>query len=123
MAEPGLVIPVRFNAGAAPAELAKVGAAGQRAGDQVHAGMGKAGDGSVALATQLGGLSQVMSTVAAAGKSAMASVGQGIEQANEYCKQLAANFAKVRKEMQEIATLSGRPNTGAFTMESARSKS
>lgn len=126
MDAPDLIIPVRMDAAKAIAQLQKISGAGKRAGDDVDAG-GKKGrkglqeleDGAGGAAKGLLGLAKAQMSFSAI-KGAATAVGEEFKRAADYVKDLAQDFAVLRKTMQEVATLKGEPNSNQFTVAEAK---
>jgi hypothetical protein len=119
MSNPGLEIPLRFNVGKVPADLARVGAAGKKAGDEVDQGMKKAKGGTESFGGSVAGLMRAQMTLGAV-KAVGHAIGDEMRRSSDYVKNLADQFARTRTTMQEIATLSGQANTNEFVVKQAQ---
>ncbi len=123
---PDLIIPIRMDASKAKAALTTVGAAGRKAGDDVAVGAAKgkrgvqgieSGAGSATKSLLSLGRAQIgFSMIKAAGQA----IGSEFKRAADYVKEVANEFAELRKTMQEVATLKGEANSNKFTVEEAR---
>lgn len=114
---PDLVIPVRFDVGKIPAQLAQVGAAGKKAGDETKRGMEGAQKGAQGFLADLGGMTSALTQFGGMAKQAMQAVGQEYQRASEYTHKMAEDFAVLRQLMQQVAALTGQPNTNRFTVQ------
>ncbi len=115
MSGPGLVIPVRFDAGHTTADLGKVGAAGKHAGDETAKGFHGATQSVNATTDSMASLMKAqiaLSVIKASGQAIAAQY----RETSQYIMQMSKDFQGLRKSMQESATLSGQPNTSKFTL-------
>jgi len=123
---PDLIIPIRMDPSKATAALAKVSAAGKKAGDDVDAGAKKAKQGldDMSGGAEAAGAAMLGLSAAQFGLSvvhtAAAAVGEEFKRAADYVKKLAEDFAGLRKTMGELAALTGVPNSNKFTVEQAK---
>jgi hypothetical protein len=123
---PDLIIPIRMDPSGATAQIAKVGAAGNKAGVAVAAGaaQGKRGlqdlqSGADSASHSLLALGRAQLTFATI-KAVTGEIGAEFKRAADYVKEMSAEFAGLRKSMQELAALSGVSNENAFTVEQAK---
>jgi hypothetical protein len=123
---PDLIIPIRMDPSKAIAALAKVGADGKKAGDEVAHGAAKAESGLKAAATAASDFGRqavaVHSTQLAmtAISGAVSAMSAEFKAAVGYITNIAKEFVELRQTMQQVAALKGAPNTNQFTVEEAK---
>jgi hypothetical protein len=123
---PDLIIPLRLDPSKATAALGKVGAAGTKAGNQVAGGAGKGKKGLQDLETGAGKASESLLALGRAQlglstlRTVTGAIGEEFKRAADYIKDISAEFADLRKTMQEVATLKGSANNNEFTVQEAK---
>ena len=121
-----LVIPIRMDPSKATAALAKAGAAGKKAGDDVESGAKKGKEGLDDLNSGAQGAMKAFARLGTAQTNFQAigrlgtAIGGEFKRAADYCKSLATEFSDLRQLMQQVAALKGLPNTNVFTVEEAK---
>jgi hypothetical protein len=126
MDAPDLVIPVRFQHGAAVTGLKAIEQAGQGAGDTVAKGMERAGQATRRAAQETKGFGSELAGLAKTQialqtiRSAAGSMGTEFKRAADYVRETAEKFAELRRLMQQVAALSKQPGSNEFTVEQIR---
>jgi hypothetical protein len=121
MADKELVIPVRMDSAPAEQGLHKLGAAGKKAADDLDAaflnatvkikGAHKESENLLKSMMEINVAEKAMEI----GTDIVEAIGESMKAAAEKTKELAEEFIRVQKSMQEIAAMSGKPNTNKFT--------
>src|SRR5205814_9567960 len=107
-------------------EARRIGQDGKAAGDSVAGAMDKAShatkgaqDATKGLGGEMAGLMRAQMSLSIIQKVAGA-ITEQMNAAAEYTRKVGKEFIELRRTMQEVATLSGKPNTAQFTLEEAR---
>jgi hypothetical protein len=126
MDAPDLIIPIRMEVDKALKALLKISNAGKKAGEDVDAGAkkGKKGlddledgaDSATRSLLNMGRAQMALSMIKAVGTE----ISKSFKDAADYVRQLADEFATLRKSMAELAELSGKSTTTEFTLEQAK---
>jgi hypothetical protein len=125
-AVPDLIIPVRMDPSNATAALAKVGAEGKKAGEQVALGAVKAEGGLKGAANAAAEFGQQAITIhgtqlafSAVG-AAVSGMSSEFKAAVDYITNISKAFVELRQAMQQVVALKGHVNTNQFTVEEAK---
>ena len=108
-----LVIPVRIDASGAVDGLHQVGRAGQKAGDDVDAGMDKGKKGAHAMGSELADLVKAQIGLGAI-KQAASEIGAAFKETSEYIGKTTQEFQQFRQSLVSTASLSGNGATNKF---------
>jgi hypothetical protein len=119
MSIPALEIPIRFQVGNVPGQLASVGTAGKKAGDDTAAGFDRASQG---VASTTDAVATLMKAQMALGvmKQAAQAIGDEYKRVGDNIKTMAMEFIALRKTMQELSSLKDVRNDEEFVLSEAR---
>jgi hypothetical protein len=123
---PSLVIPVRLDSIPAEHGLQKLGAAGDKAGEQVKRGADDAGKGLKGAAQDAASMASAIGAVSVAGvglsqlKSVVGGMLTYMKEVSDNAHRMAKDFIQTQQAMQGIAAISGKGNTNQFAIEEVR---
>jgi hypothetical protein len=122
MDAPDLIIPVRFETGKAVTGLHAVEQAGARAGDTTAAAMDKAGSAAGRAGKEAMGFARELAAIQKAQIAIQAvervggAIADQLRRAAEFTRETAREFIELRRQMQQVAALTGKANQNQFAL-------
>ena len=114
-----LIIPIRFDIGRTTAELAKLAAAGKKAGHDTEDAAKKATKSIGDLGGSIAGAARALGAIGAANE-AFGAVRDRTKECSEYVGRVSKDFIELQRATQQVATQNGKHSHNGWTVEQTR---